>query len=73
MSATAAALIRHKRDGLRLDREQLCRIAQGIGSGTWSDGQIGAFAMAVAWRGMTTDECRQFTLELCDTGQRLCW
>ncbi|HET9483635.1 MAG TPA: thymidine phosphorylase, partial [Xanthomonadales bacterium] len=74
MSATsAAALIRHKREGLQLDREQLREIAQGIGSGTWSDGQVGAFAMAVAWRGMTAGECRQFTLELCDTGRRLRW
>ena len=69
----AAALIRCKRDGGRLDAGQLRAVAQGIGSGAWSEGQIAAFAMAVAWRGMRADECRQFTLALCDSGQRLRW
>ncbi|MDE3072948.1 MAG: thymidine phosphorylase [Pseudomonadota bacterium] len=69
----AAALIRCKRDGGRLDAGQLRAVAQGIGSGAWSEGQIAAFAMAVAWRGMSVDECRRFTLALCDSGQRLRW
>jgi len=70
---SAAALIRCKRDGGQLDASQLRAVAQGIGSGGWSEGQIAAFAMAVAWHGMGADECRQFTLALCDSGQRLHW
>lgn len=70
---TAAALIRHKRDGRCLDAGQLRVVAQGIGSGDWSDGQVAAFAMAVAWRGMDSDECRQFTLALRDSGRSLDW
>ena len=38
----------------------LAAIASGIASGAWNDAQIGAFAMAVAWRGMHIDECRDF-------------
>ncbi len=70
---SAAQLIRRKRNGDPLDAGQLQALAQGIGDGTWSEGQVGAFAMAVAWRGMSVEECRQFTLALCDSGQRLHW
>lgn len=69
----ATALIRCKREGQRLDASQLQAIAQGIGSGGWSEAQVAAFAMAVAWRGMRADECREFTLALRDSGQRLRW
>ena len=70
---SAATLIRRKRDGQHLDPGQLQAVAQGIGSGAWSEGQVAAFAMAVAWRGMSADECRAFTLALRDSGQRLRW
>jgi thymidine phosphorylase len=70
---SAATLIRCKRDGLRLDAKQLRIIAKGIASGDWSEGQVGAFAMALAWRGMVVDECREFTLALRDSGQVLRW
>ncbi|MEO7067117.1 MAG: thymidine phosphorylase [Rhodanobacter sp.] len=69
----AASLIRRKRDGDHLDASQLQAVAQGIGSGTWSEGQVAAFAMTVAWHGMDDEECRQFTLALCNSGQRLYW
>ena len=69
----ATALIRCKREGRRLDDGELQAIAQGIASGAWSEGQVAAFAMAVAWRGMAVDECRGFTLALRDSGQRLRW
>ena len=70
---SAVSLIRRKRDGAQLDASQLQAVAQGIGGGSWSEGQVAAFAMAVAWRGMKVEECRQFTLALCDSGQRLRW
>ncbi|MBL0163162.1 MAG: thymidine phosphorylase [Xanthomonadales bacterium] len=74
MKATdAVALIRRKRDGLRLDAGQLRVIAEGIASGAWSDAQIAAFAMAVAWRDMDAKETRALTLALCDSGTRLRW
>lgn len=69
----AATLIRHKRDGAVLDAEQLRAVAQGIAGAEWSEGQVAAFAMAVAWRGMARAECRDFTLALRDSGQCLSW
>ncbi|TAL86128.1 MAG: hypothetical protein EPN71_16440, partial [Rhodanobacter sp.] len=57
---SAASLIRRKREGATLDAAQLHALAQGIGNGSWSEGQIGAFAMAVAWRGMSVEECRGY-------------
>ncbi|WP_108471175.1 thymidine phosphorylase [Rhodanobacter thiooxydans] len=72
-SQRAAGLIRCKRDGGELDASALRAVAQGIGDGSWSEGQVAAFAMAVAWRGMSTLECRQFTLALRDSGQCLRW
>lgn len=70
---SAASLIRRKRNGERLEPVELHAVAQGIGDDTWSEGQVGAFAMAVAWRGMGVEECRDFTLALRDSGQRLRW
>ena len=69
----ATDLIRAKRDGLRLDAGQLQAVAAGIGTGAWSEGQVAAFAMAVACRGMQVGECRDFTLALRDSGTRLHW
>lgn len=68
-----AALIRAKREGRRLDAAQCKAIACGIGNGQWSEGQIAAFAMAVAWRGMLAAECRDFTFALRDSGCCLDW
>lgn len=69
----AAALIRAKRDGQRLSAAQWRDLAQGIAQGGWCDGQIGAFSMATAWRGLDDEECRDFTLALRDSGRRLAW
>ncbi len=67
------SLIRRKRDGARLDAAELRALARGIAEGQWSDGQVAAFAMAVAFRGMEVAECVAFTEALRDSGQRLCW
>ena len=71
--SSATDLIRHKRDGRGYDATQLAEIARGIADGRWSEGQVGAFAMAIAWQGMTAEECRGFTLALRDSGRRLRW
>ncbi|MBS0570834.1 MAG: thymidine phosphorylase, partial [Proteobacteria bacterium] len=39
----------------------------------WSEGQIAALAMAIAWRGLDEDECRDFTSALRDSGRCLVW
>ncbi|MBS0556973.1 MAG: thymidine phosphorylase [Proteobacteria bacterium] len=74
MNATsAAALIRAKREDQRLSAAQWREVAQGIAENTWCDAQLGAFAMAVAWRGLDLRECRDFTFALRDSGRCLNW
>lgn len=73
MTEPATRLIRLKREGSALDAAQCRSVARAIADGGWSDAQVGAFAMAVAWRGMTADECRDFTLALRDSGRQLDW
>ncbi len=65
--------IRIKRDGGALDAVALGRIARGIADGSLGDAQIGAFAMAVHYRGMTPAECAAFTLAMRDTGEVFDW
>ena len=65
--------IRIKRDGGALDAAALGRIARGIADGSLGDAQIGAFAMAVHYRGMTPAECAAFTLAMRDTGEVFDW
>lgn len=69
----AAALIRAKREGRCLGAAQWQALADGIACEVWNEGQIGAFAMAVAWRGLDAAECRDFTFALRDSGRRLDW
>ena len=69
----AASLIRAKRRGETLDARQCASLARGVADGSWSEGQIAAYCMAVAWRGMTPAECRDFTLALRDSGRCLDW
>ena len=69
----AATLIRAKREGSRLSAAQWRALADGIAQETWSEGQVGALAMAIAWRGLATEECRDFTFALRDSGRCLDW
>ncbi len=65
--------IRIKRDGGTLDASDLRRVAQSIGNGSLGDAQVGAFAMAVHFRGMTPAECAAFTIAMRDTGEIFDW
>ena len=65
--------IRRKRDGEALAAPELARIAESIADGSFSDAQVGAFAMAVQLRGMTAPECAAFTMAMRDTGDVFDW
>jgi thymidine phosphorylase len=65
--------IRIKRDGGTLDALALKRLATSIGDGSLGDAQIGAFAMAVHFRGMTPGECAAFTIAIRDSGEVFDW
>ncbi|RVA31641.1 thymidine phosphorylase, partial [Mesorhizobium sp. M7A.F.Ca.CA.004.11.2.1] len=66
-------IIRRKRDGLRLSEEEIAGFVAGVTSGAVTDGQAGAFAMAVFFNGMNRDEAVALTLAMRDSGDVLDW
>src|SRR5690606_22072714 len=66
-------IIRKKRDGGDLSREEIVAFVDGLVSGKVSEGQIAAFAMAVFFNGMSRDEAVALTLAMRDSGDTLDW
>ncbi len=66
-------VIRAKRDGRELDPDDIDRFVAGLTSGSVADAQVGAFAMAVLWRGMTTAEAVALTRAMTRSGTQLTW
>jgi len=69
----AQEIIRNKRDGKALSREEIAFFVKGITDGSVSEGQVSALAMAVYFRDMTRDERVAFTEGLRDSGDVLEW
>ncbi|UJW75642.1 thymidine phosphorylase [Rhizobium sp. SL42] len=66
-------IIRRKRDGGTLSREEITGFIEGLSNETISEGQVAAFAMAVFFRGMTPEEIVALTLAMRDSGEVLSW
>lgn len=66
-------VIRKKRDGLRLTREELEFFARGLTDGSIPAEQVAAFAMAVFYRSMEPAETGALTVAMADSGMRLQW
>jgi thymidine phosphorylase len=66
-------IIRKKRDGGDLSAEEIRAFIGGLTSGTVSEGQAAAFAMAVFFRGMSASERIALTLAMRDSGTVLSW
>ncbi|TPK75532.1 thymidine phosphorylase [Mesorhizobium sp. B2-4-15] len=66
-------IIRHKRDGQRLEAREIMAFIDGVTSGAVTDGQAAAFAMAVFFNGMNRDEAVALTLAMRDSGDVLDW
>src|SRR5690554_7443399 len=66
-------IIRAKRDGKELSREQIAYFVRGITAGYVSEGQIAAFAMAVFFKGMKMAERVALTEEMRNSGSVLNW
>ena len=66
-------LIRAKRDGRVLAPDDITAFVQGMVSGAVTEGQAAAFAMAVYFRGMRTDEAVALTTAMRDSGAVLRW
>ena len=66
-------VIRTKRDGHELSKEQIDYFVQGLTAGDISESQIAALAMAVYFQGMSADESVALTLAMRDSGDVLQW
>src|ERR1700729_2839611 len=68
-----AELIRRKRDGLELSADEISSLVFGIADGSVTDAQVGALAMAVVWRGMTSVERVALTGAMTRSGDQMDW
>jgi thymidine phosphorylase len=68
-----AEVIRRKRDGHALTREEIAFAVKGISDGGLSDAQVGALAMALFLRGMEPDERVALTEAMRDSGTVIGW
>ena len=66
-------VIRRKRDGAALSRDEVKDFISGLTDGSVSEGQVAAFAMAVFFKGMSRDEAVGLTLAMRDSGTVLTW
>ena len=66
-------IIRKKRDGHVLSREEISEFVHGIADETVSEGQIAAFTMATYFNGMTRAETISLTTSMRDSGRVLNW
>ena len=65
----AVDLIQKKRDGQELTSDEIKWLVEGYVAGTVPDYQMSAFAMAVYFKGMTTREISDLTMNMVKTGQ----
>ena len=65
--------VRAKRDGRELTPEQIAEFVAGLTSGTVTEGQAAAFAMATYFKGMSRAEAVALTLAMRDSGAVLRW
>jgi len=62
-------LIKKKRDGLELSREEINFLVAGFIDGRIPDYQMTAFLMAVYFRGMSAAECVDLTISMAESGE----
>ncbi|MBO6900699.1 MAG: thymidine phosphorylase [Rhizobiaceae bacterium] len=66
-------IIRRKRDGGKLSAAEIGAFVEGLAKGSFSEGQVAAFAMAIFLNGMNRDEAVALTLAMRDSGDVLDW
>lgn len=64
-------MIQKKRDGAELTQQEIEFIIHGFTQGEVPDYQMSAFAMAVFFRGMTSDEMVHFTTAMANSGEQI--
>jgi len=63
-------ILERKRAGMRLSEEEIRSVARGAADGSWSEGQLAAFLMAAAIRGLDAEETGALTLAMLNSGER---
>ena len=66
-------IIRRKRDGKALTPENIRQFVAGLADGSFTDGQVGALAMAILLNGLSKKETVALTLAMRDSGDVLDW
>jgi thymidine phosphorylase len=66
-------IIRQKRNGAELPTDDIDAFIAALAAGNLSEGQIGAFAMAVWFKGMSRTETVALTLAMARSGDMLSW
>ncbi len=69
----AQEIIRLKRDGQPLQRDQIDHFVHGLVDGTWSEGQAAALAMAMFLQGMSRAETVNLTQAMTHSGRVMHW
>src|SRR5438876_3304546 len=69
----AVDILRRKRDGLPLQRDEIDAFVGGVTDGSWPDYQASALLMAIVLRGMNADETAHLTRAMVNSGARLDW
>lgn len=64
-------LIKNKRDGRELSREEIVWLIQSFTRGDIPDYQFSALLMAILWRGMNARETADLTLAMAGSGEQL--
>jgi pyrimidine-nucleoside phosphorylase len=64
-------IIRKKRDGGELSRDEVASFVRGVVDGSWADYQASALLMAVYFNGMTTVEMEALTQAMLGSGEAL--
>ncbi|MEE1611750.1 thymidine phosphorylase [Microvirga sp. CF3016] len=73
MTLLPQEIIRHKRDGGRLDPEHIEHFIRGLTAGRVTEGQAAAFAMAIFFQGLTVPERVALTRAMMNSGTVLAW
>ena len=64
-------IIKKKRDGYELSKDEIEFIVEGFLNGQVRDYQMSAFLMSVFFNGMSTRECLDLTMTMVDSGERV--
>ena len=63
-------ILARKRRGLSLEEDEIAAVVGGAVDGSWSEGELAAFLMAAAIRGLDQEETHRLTLAMMESGDR---